>query len=304
MGSLDAGAARSDEWPLACRLALGHSPPGELESRAERLHAILVRGEFDPSGLILARREDVPVGAIAVQVLPGGTGVLMPPFAPDPEALDALVDAAVQHCRRADAALVHCCLDDADPAPAAPLLRAGFEHVTRLAHMLRRGSIIPAVAPIRPSDLNFIPYSNALEASFGETLLRTYIGSLDLPEATVDRPTSQLLAGYRHGQPDPPRWWLVEGPAGDAVGVVILDGLPSSEAVDVAYLGIVHEQRRKGYGRALIGHAFAESQRIGTADIGLSVDARNAPAIDLYRDCQFRMYRSQELYLMRLRSTR
>ncbi len=300
MGHSDLAPAAPDEWILACRLALGHSPADELESRAERLCAVVQRGDFDPAGLIVARRAGVPVGAIAAQVLPGGTGVLLPPFGADPEYCDALVRAALDHFGRSDVSIAHCALGEDEAALAAPLLNAGFGLVTQLLHMVRHGSFLPESTLQPPSALNFLPYSAELESAFGATLLRTYIGSFDLPEATVDRPASQLLTGYRHGQPDPPRWWLVETVEGEPVGVVILNVLDASGSLEVGYAGIVPERRRKGYGRALILHAIAESERAGILDLGLSVDARNAAAVSLYRGCLFRVYGSQDLYLMRL----
>ena len=300
MARLDMAAAAPDEWPLACRLALGPSREDELESRVERLLAVIRRGDFDPSGLLLARRAGVPIGAIAAQVLPGGTGVLMPPFASDPETRDALVGAAIDHFRRFDVAIAHCALSEDDAPLAAPLLGAGFQLVTRLVYMLHRSSILPAFARGPRSGLKFIAYSDGLQEAFGDTLLRTYSGSLDLPEATVDRPVAQLLAGYRHGQSDPLRWWLVEGPTGEAVGVVILNGLHASEAMEIGYLGLVPEHRRKGYGHALIEHVLAIAERAGIEHVGLSVDARNVPAINLYAGSLFRVYGSQQLYLMRM----
>jgi len=300
MARVELAPAAPDELPGACRLALGHAPAHELESRAELLHAAALRGDFDPIGLIVARSGGAAVGAIAAQVLPGGTGVLLPPFAPDSELSDALVRAALEHFRRAEVTIAHCALGADESALAVPLLKAGFQLVTQLVHLLRRETLLPELASEAPSGLKFIPYTADLASAFGETLLRTYIGSPDLPEATVDRPASQLLAGYRHGQPDPPRWWLVEGRAGELGGVLILNELDASAALEVVYLGIVPEQRRKGYGRALIRHAIAESHKAGAAYVGLTVDERNTPALNLYRSCLFRICGSQRLYLMRV----
>ena len=299
MGGLEVAPASPDEWPGASRLALGNSPPVDLETRSTRLLQLVRDGRFDPAGLVVARSKGTLVGAIAAQVLPGGAGVVLPPFGPDSTVREALVEAAKEHFRRSDTVVVHCLLDPHEATQAASLVARGFRHVTQIRHMLRRGADVPEEAfPASPT-LGFVPYTAALDAVFADTLRRTYIDTLDLPETTVDRPAAQQLEGYRHGQPDPPRWWLAET-AGRPVGVVLLSLVDSDGAGEIGYLGLVPEARGRGLGRALVRHAITESARAGIDDLGLSVDARNTPAVRIYRSAMFREYQLEDLYLLRL----
>lgn len=291
MSRVELTPAAPDEWLLACRLALGTK--FRDGRRAEHLLELVRTGDFDPCGLILARRVGVAVGAIAAQVLPGGTGVLLPPGGPDAEVRAALVRAALDHFARTDVAVAHCSLPEGDPATAEPLLVCGFRFVTRLLHMIRPGSIRPEVAVDTPA-VDFVPYTPDLDAVFAETLLRTYTGSLDLPEATVDRPAVQLLDGHRSGRSHPPRWWLAVLPTGEVIGIAML------KSAEVDYLGIVPEFRRRDYGRRLLDFAIAATQRIGPLELKLTVDARNVPAIGLYRSRGFGASRTEDLYLIRL----
>ena len=295
MGRTVVAAAAPAEGSPACRLALGHSPLG---GRAEHLLRLVASGDFDRAGLLVAHRGGIAVGAIAAQVLAGGTGVLMPPFAPDATTCNALVIAALDHFRRAGVVVAHCSLTATQQSLVAPLLHGGFRHLTQIHHMLRRGSAPPP--PPASAGLTFAPYSDARESEFAETLRRTYTGSLDLPEATVDRPAQQLLVGYRYGQPDPPHWWLAEGDAGEPVGLVVLSELEAPGVWEVAYLGVVPERRGRGYGRSLLRFAIAEARRAGAEDLSLAIDGRNGPAFHLYTGHSFRVYESQELYLRRL----
>ena len=300
MGGIKLAPAAPDDWHLACRLALGGSPSDRSDTRVLRLLQFVQTGKFDPAGLILARRRGTPVGAIAAQLLPGSTGVVLPPFGPDAAIRGALVRAAREYFHRFGTVLAHCLLGIEETQHATPLLAGGFRYVTQIQHRLRQVPIMPDTTRGGTGGLNFIPFADSLESDFARVLERTYVGTLDLPETTVDRPASQQLAGYRRDQPDPPHWWLAEGPGADPIGVVMLSESELPRAWEIAYLGLVPEVRGRGFGRALILHAISAVNRAGISDLGLSVDMRNSPAIRLYHDHLFRIYDLQDLYLLRL----
>ena len=69
---------------------------------------------------------------------------------------------------------------------------------------------------------------------------------------------------------------------------------------EIAYLGLVPEARGRGFGQALILQGISAANRAGILNLGLSVDVRNSPAIQLYHDHLFRIYNLQDLYLLRL----
>ena len=60
-------------------------PDADRETRAGRFADLITSGEIDATGLLLAKRNGKPVGACVVQVLPGGSGVVVPP---SPEGCD------------------------------------------------------------------------------------------------------------------------------------------------------------------------------------------------------------------------
>jgi len=300
MGRIVVAAAGAEEWPMACRLALGNAPADALDTRAARLLQLVRTGAFDSAGLLIARRDGVTVGAIAAQNLPGGTGVVLPPCGSDDAVRELLVAAANEHFRRAGTEIAHCLLAPVEAPLATPLLTGGYRLITQIQHMLRHGSSLPELPINSESGLHFRPYSEVGEDAFAAILERTYIGTLDLPETTVDRPAVQQLVGYRHGQPAPPHWHLVEGPDCRPVGVVMLSELPLPGVWEIGYLGLVPEARGRGWGQYLVRWAIAQAGRAGIRDMGLSVDVRNKPAARLYREQFFRIYELQDLYLSRL----
>ena len=81
------------------------------------------------------------------------------------------------------------------------------------------------------------------------------------------------------------------------MGVLLLTALPEHDAWEVAYVGLVPEARRRGWGRELLHKALRAAHASETAHLTLSVDARNRPAWQLYLDLGFEAYDCREVYL-------
>lgn len=278
----------------AARLLFAAAPPSERESRAERFADLIATGEIDAAGLLLARRKGKAVGAVVVQLLPGGSAVVLPPAPERGVASDALAAAAVEYLRANSAVIAHTFLDPADVSQADPLVRHGFRFAAVITHMLRDLEHLPPP----PTGLTFSSFETDQD-SFGDALVATYTGSLDVPEANTDRRPEQILAGYRPGQPDPPHWWLARTPDGEPVGVVILISPRQAPAWELGYLGVVPAARGHGHGERLLRFAMREVLRLGGKHMTLSVDTRNEPALAVYRRHGFRSFQEQRVFLWR-----
>lgn len=278
----------------AARLLFAAAPAPERETRAERFVELVTAGEIDPTGLLLAKRRGKPVGAVVVQLLPGGSAVVVPPAPEGGVAADALAAAVVEHLRANSALIAHTFLDPADVSQADPLVRHGFRPAAAITHMVRDLEHLPPP----PAGLAFTP-SDADPDAFGEALVATYTDSLDVPEANTDRRPEQILAGYRPAQPDTPHWWLARDPAGSPVGVVILIAPRAAPAWELGYLGVVPSARGHGHGERLLRFAMHEVLRLGGRHMTLSVDTRNEPALSVYRRHGFRSFQEQRVFLWR-----
>ena len=169
MGRLELAPAAPAEWPMACRLALGERRSDAMNTGAARLRELVQSGRFEPAGLLLAKQGGTPVGAIAAQLLPGDSGVLLPPFGLDEDIRTALVEAAREYFRSAGTVVAHCLLLAGETEQAAPLIAGGFRYITQIQHMLRRDSLLPEVG----LTVAFEPYTETIEPVFAEILLRT-----------------------------------------------------------------------------------------------------------------------------------
>ncbi len=279
------------ELPAAAALLFRGEP--DAPARAERFAALVTSGELDLNGLLLATNDGTPVGFAVVQDLPGGSAVVLPPAPPGTPAADALAAAVVEHLRASSAVIASVFLSPDDTAAAAPLVRHGFRSAAGIAHMVRPLREVPTTS----NELLFEPADR--EPLFGETLLATYVGSLDVPEANAPRPADDLLAGYRGEQPGPPHWWLARTPVGEVAGVLILIPPRHLPAWELGYLGVVPEHRGKGYGAVLLRFALRACREHGGEHLSLSVDTRNTPAVGLYRRFGFIQLQEQRVYLWR-----
>lgn len=285
------------EYEAAARLLFARAPAHDLDGRVQRFLALIAAGDIEPSGLLVAKRRGELVGVAVVQFLPGGSAVVVPPLPDSAPARWQLAAAIVAQLQARNSPLGYTFLDPADVRQADPLVRHGFRSVTQITNMLRFGA--ESSLPPKPSaDITFTPVQHTDPTLFGDTLLATYDGTLDVPEACIDRPAAAILAGYRANQPDPPHWWLAADPSGRPVGLVLLT-VTGAGTMDLGYLGVVPAARGRGLGKELLRFAVRAADALGFADLSLSVDVRNEPALRLYRGHGFRPYQWQQVFLWR-----
>lgn len=293
-------SARTAELAPAFRLLFQHLSPDEQDSRLATALQLVNRGDLDPAGLLVARTVQGLLGAILCQVVPGASGLVWPPqVGPElhrRQCEDLLVRHASVWLRQHGAKLAQSLLAPREVSLAGPLVRNGFARVTQLCYM-RRPLGSPAWLP-EPSDLlTFHSYAEGSQELFHQTLLRTYEGTLDCPEVNGVRAVEEIIVGHRaQGVHDPGRWWLVLD-RGLPAGVLMLTEMPDWRALDISYVGVVPEYRRRGLGRELMHQAFAEAQAAGVEQLTLSVDERNLPAWNLYLGLGFEPYDQRGVYL-------
>ena len=279
--------------------------PGELTAACRVLFAsdsdTLSTRNIDPNGLFVAKDErGVIRGAVLVQVLPGATGVIVPPRVPGERERIAIEDALVsESCGRLRSQGVKVCqafASEKEQPAMLPLTRGGFEHVTQLSNMRRE---IDAEADRLPAGcvLDGEFFFPQLRDTFSQLLLGTFEGTFDCPELNGLRTADEVFDGYtpERGRITGP-WFLVKE-AGRPIGVVMLDRSGEPGDWEIAYLGLVPEARGRGWGGKLVRFALDQAARGGARALRLCVDPRNNPAIRLYRRNGFIEHDRQDVYL-------
>jgi ribosomal protein S18 acetylase RimI-like enzyme len=290
--------ARPDERERALTLVFQHLGEAERSDRVRNALQFLNRGELNPDGIFVVRRRGV-AGAMLCLPAPGACGLVWPAQTspPQPALEDALLRHAANWLRRQGSKLGQCLLTDTEQHLGPVLVRNGFPHVTDLWYM-RHNLSVPFPWRPTPERLRYSSYSAATADEFRRTLLKTYEGTRDCPELNGSRSVDEILEGHRtQGVFDPDRWWLAEDQDDNAVGLILLTEVPETEAWDVAYVGVVPEARRRGYGREMLQRALGAADAADAAQVTLSVDDRNHPAWDLYLELGFRPVEKRHVYL-------
>lgn len=290
-------AACTEDWGPAFRLLFQYLPPAEREHRCANALHLLQRGELNPQGLFILPGPRGVEGALLCLPIPGCTALIWPPGTTEDqrcEREDVLLLHAADWLRQRGVKLVQTLLAPEESFLAASLLRNGFTNVTRLWYM-RHDLNLPINSLNAAARLHFQTYDGG--ALFRQTLLRTYEGTLDCPEVNGIRTVEEVLEGHRaQGVFDPQRWWLVRA-GSEPVGVLLLTEMPESGDWEVAYMGVVAQARRHGYGREMLLQALCEARAAEAPAVTLSVDARNQPARNLYHALGFERYDWRIVYL-------
>lgn len=202
-------------------------------------------------------------------------------------------------CRVADNAGLSICQllsdDEADPAlPAA--VAAGFRRVARLRYVAARP---PKRPPESPPTVSFTPSESLRASAFRALVESTYRDSLDCPALDGLRRVEDTLAGYRAIGRHDPRHWLVARDASTAepVGVLLLAEHPTSNQLELVYVGVAPEARGRRLGAAMLTHTTRVAHALGVDEIVAAVDEANAPALRMYDRAGYRGWTARAVYV-------
>ena len=292
--------ARTEEMAPALRLVFQGVAPGERDGRVANALRLLGRGEIDPEGFFVLPGPDGPLAALVCVPVPGASALVWPPASVADERRKEREDLLVRHARGwlqgRGVKLAQALLAPEEAHLASPLVRNGFAHVTDLWY-LRHDLQLPGHWLSGPTLCRLEPYGPDSAAEFGRALARTYEDSRDCPEVNGVRSIDEVLEGHRaQGAYDPERWWLARHGV-EPVGVLMMTEMPDSGDWEVAYMGVVPEARRHGFGREILLHALCEARAADALSVTLSVDVRNQPAWNLYRSLGFEAYDQRVVYL-------
>lgn len=226
-----------------------------------------------------------PPGRTAMLFLPDGRLAL----SPEGDVVEALLRHAVGEESKRDVCLIQCLIDPDDAANRAKLIRAGFGEIATLVYMERW---LPSDAPFPPTapadeSLQWSTYDEQRDSIFAQLLVDTYRESLDCPGLTGLREVEDIIAGHRGaGIFDPGYWWIVMRD-GEPAGCILLIENPLRPVLELAYMGVHPDQRRRGLARLLLTHGLHVARRDGFEAVTLAVDAANQPAFALYASFGF-----------------
>ena len=230
---------------------------------------------------------------------PGRTGLLMtnPPrdtaHADVVGTLIAHAMADAESCR--DIRLVQSLSSPDEPLRRQAYLAGGMRHLATLDYLeLPDAASVTAVE--LPAGVDCRPWVRTDRALLEALLAETYRETLDCPGLAELRTPRDIVDGHLASSGDA-RHWYVAWKDGAPAGAALVSTASPAGTVDVVYLGLVPHVRGSGMGRAILAHALraAACERRGPAS--LAVDARNAPAVRLYRALGFVSVRRRDAFV-------
>ena len=236
----------------------------------------------------IANQDDEIDAAVLVVINKGATATILataPTTDSSAQDIGRLIKESVEGLRGTGCSIAQAVLPIHDDKLSCSYLDAGFAELACLKYMERsRSSKQPAP---HTCDVRFIPMTKQTDTILGSILLETYEGSLDCPKIHGLRKVQDIIDGHRGLDHHDANLWSLAKLDGKLAGVLLLNAVPESKCMELAYLGVAPWARNQGLGNALVQRAVEQTDDIGFSKITLAVDAENHPAISLYSRWRF-----------------
>jgi mycothiol synthase len=319
MSNVEIRSASAMELRTVLRLTLGL--PGQSEADREALVSGFIHYarelSLDLSHQWLGLVDGRIASACTCIESPGRTAVMFLPAGAAKVARDvvmALISRAVEYESGRDAGLLQCLIEPDDMHNRLILGDAAFTELTTLLYLEWTAieSATPAFAP-RPPDapaalaghaIDWITYEPGQHQAFADLITATYQDSLDCRGLSGLRRIEDIMLGHKSaGRFDPHRWQLLRCD-GAAAGCILLGENPVRPALELVYMGVHPQFRRRGVGQYILQKGLLLARDEGFASVTLAVDAENAPALAMYRRAGFLQTHSRLAMIRPLHSNR
>lgn len=231
----------------------------------------------------VAHKEDTIESSVLVVINKGATATILatePSNESSVQEVSSLIEESIRGLQGSACTIAQAILPVDAEQYARSYSKAGFDRLATLKYMERRRS--SKLRTIHTCSAHFIPMTKQTDATLGSILMASYEGSLDCPKIHGLRDVQDIIDGHRGlGLHDPNLWSLAEID-GELVGALLLNVVPDSKCMELAYLGVAPSARGKGIGDAFVQRAVKQSNDHGCTKITLAVDSNNLPAIRLY----------------------
>ena len=270
---------------------------GESEMRRHLITSAVSGALNNPNaktiGLVAVCGNSV-LGAAIASAMPGGTGVLIG-FRIDANANAEVGKQLYQYVANYLGALgVSFVQAICDPEnPPAEWLSIELKHLADLDYL---SADTLAIQAQRCTELDFQEATQFSDAELTALLDATFLETLDCPSMNQYRNASETLASYRAASQYDPTAWRIALHSETPVGCVLTMPFPTSEALELTYMGIVPAARGRRWGEALVAEATRVAHSRSLKSINLGVDRTNTPAISIYRDCGFTTFYSEAVW--------
>lgn len=173
------------------------------------------------------------------------------------------------------------------------LEQRGFRRV-RHSHRMLSDLTEGFSEPVWPAGIEVRTFEPGDERAFYQVHQEAFADSWE----PIEEPYDEWVHWHLHSPAHVPDLWFVAHECGEAAGIAICHPHRSRDGLGwIRILGVRRLWRRRGIGRALLLHAFAEFRRRGFATAGLGVDAESLTGANrLYEEVGMRVVARFDIY--------
>ncbi|MCG8650654.1 MAG: hypothetical protein MI861_12530 [Pirellulales bacterium] len=214
-------------------------------------------------------------------------GLWLPIIAEDePETTRSqLVAAASGAMSQSDGLMLHANVRPGQDAERLAITANHFQYVSDIAQLVCPLADLPEFA--KDDVLGFEPYSPDKAKRMKVIIRRSNEQSLDCVAIRGCRPLGDVLQGHYEREDFEPSHWRIIRHCNRDVGCLLLSRHCKRPMFDVVYLGLMPEARGYGWGGRAIRYAQRLSRAEGAAQLRLTCDVNNPPALKTYRRARF-----------------
>ncbi|MGL6195048.1 MAG: GNAT family N-acetyltransferase [Thermoguttaceae bacterium] len=315
-----------DEVERCARVQAFHDQYEHGQLRINGMFAAYVGNENDAADSNMSCTEKL-AGAIFSQDRNDGTVLVVPPGVRIPEAITekfgeservllereirlALYNRVNEYLQETGADIEVLLIDDIGQVDVEEITTsteqggAGFKLLSELAYLCADESAFPFV--LGKSRLKFEPMrvtesvDLTADPSFremAELVEHTYIDTADFPELSGITPAEEILNGYKFNGVFNGNLWFFIKSDGENIGALILTEQEDADQLELTYMGLVPEQRSKGFGPQIVQFALWTAKNLRKKFVIVSVDAKNYPAVKSYQKSGFRIWDRKSLFV-------
>ena len=198
-------------------------------------------------------------------------------------------------------------VDSEDTASRNQFENSRYQQVCRVLHLADVRDNEPDVLSSKTASapgVSFRPVERERAEEFFALVERTYAETADCPALPVKQSIQEVRLRWDRTSPsEREKAWFtayVDSPQSGGpvdVGCLVLDLPAQSKHAELVYMGLVPDQRRKGYGKQLTGFAQQIKRAANRNTLTLSVDAENEPALGCYLASGFAHYAESVVFL-------
>ncbi len=204
------------------------------------------------------------------------------------DATGACIAAAAGDARVAGVVLAQAVADIEDFFSISAFHAGGFVDLANLYYMQRTRPLFEPRSAL-PTGITLTPYSPANHELFARTIVASYENTLDCPLLTGLRSIDDVIAGYQAAAVFDPSLWLLAMENRRPLGALLMAWHSQRETLEVVYLGVKAQVRRRGMGTALMKYVLYTMAKRNSRWCVLAVDKANTPALRLYRRAHYRV---------------